>query len=344
MPLEHRKKVCMSTSISRTRRFAAVAAAAVAVTVGMSACSGSSGGKSINLVAYSVPKPAYDALSAAFAKTSQGKGFSLNASYGPSGTQRDAVLNGQKADFVNFSTGSDMTALVPDKVDAGWDSGSNKGIISDSVVVITVRKGNPLHIAGWDDLTKPGVQIVTPDPASSGSAKWNILAAYSQVLSQGGSAADAEQYLKNFFGNVVSRASSGSDAMQQFLNGTGNVLISYESEAIAARQAGEDVDYIVPDQTFLIQTPAAVTKGASALAKDFLDYALSEPGQEIFASKGFRPVSSSTPVGTVDGANDPSNPFPTPQDLTTIDDLGGWSVVNDKFFGDNGIVTKIESS
>jgi sulfate transport system substrate-binding protein len=334
----------MSTSISRTRRFAAVAAAAVAVAVGVSACSSSSGGKSINLVAYSVPKPAYDALSAAFAKTSQGKGFTLNASYGPSGTQRDAVLNGQKADVVNFSTGSDMTALVPDKVDASWDSGPNKGIISDSVVVITVRKGNPLHITGWGDLTKPGVQIVTPDPASSGSAKWNILAAYSQVLSKGGSTADAEQYLKDFFAHVVSRASSGSDAMQQFLNGTGNVLISYESEAIAARQAGEPVDYIVPDQTFLIQTPAAVTKGAPQLATQFLDFALSEQGQEIFASKGFRPVSPSTKVPTVAGANDPSNPFPQPADLTTIDDLGGWDVVNDKFFGDNGIVTKIESS
>jgi sulfate/thiosulfate transport system substrate-binding protein len=334
----------MSTSSSRRHRVIAVTAAAVAAVLGLSACSSASSGKSINLVAYSVPKPAYDALSAAFAKTSAGKGLTVNASYGPSGTQRDAVLNGQKADFVNFSTGADMTALVPSKVDASWDSGPNKGIISDSVVVITVRKGNPLHITGWDDLTKPGVQIVTPDPASSGSAKWNILAAYSQVLSRGGSAADAEQYLTNFFGKVVSRASSGSDAMQQFLNGTGNVLISYESEAIAARQAGEDVDYIVPAQTFLIQTPAAVTKSASKLAKDFLDYALSEPGQEIFAAKGFRPVSSSTPVGTVEGANDPSNPFPAPQDLTTIDDLGGWDVVNDKFFGDNGIVTKIESS
>ena len=334
----------MSTSISRTRRLAAVAAAAVAVAVGVSACSSSSGGKSINLVAYSVPKPAYDALSAAFAKTSQGKGFTLNASYGPSGTQRDAVLNGQAADLVNFSTGADMSALVPDKVDASWDSGSSKGIIADSVVVIVVRKGNPLGINGWDDLTKPGVQIVTPDPASSGSAKWNILAAYEHVISQGGSAADAEQYLKDFFGKVVSRASSGSDAMQQFLNGTGNVLISYEAEAIAARQAGEDIDYVVPDQNILIQTPAAVTKGASQTAKDFLAYAESDAGQQIFASKGFRPVSSSTQVGTVEGANDPSNPFPQPAELTTIDDLGGWDVVNDKFFGDSGIVTKIESS
>ncbi|MDT4918204.1 MAG: sulfate/thiosulfate transport system substrate-binding protein [Pseudonocardiales bacterium] len=334
----------MSTSISRTRRFAAVAAAAVAVVVGVSACSSSSGGKSINLVAYSVPKPAYDALSAAFAKTDAGKDFNLKPSYGPSGTQRDAVLAGQAADLVNFSTGADMSALVPDKVAKGWDSGPSKGIIADSVVAIVVRPGNPLGITGWDDLTKSGVEIVTPDPASSGSAKWNLLAAYEHVISQGGSAADAEQYLKDFFGNVVSRASSGSDAMQQFLNGTGNVLISYEAEAIAARQAGEHIDYVIPDQNILIQTPAAVTKDGSQLAKDFLDYAESDAGQQIFASKGFRPVSSSTQVGTVEGANDPSNPYPTPKDLVTIDDLGGWDVVNDKFFGDTGIVTKIESS
>jgi sulfate transport system substrate-binding protein len=334
----------MSTSISRTRRFAALVAAVVAAAVGVSACSSSSGGKSVNLVAYSVPKPAYDALATAFEKTSEGKDFKVNASYGPSGTQRDAVLDGQKADFVNFSTGADMSALVPDKVAESWNSGPTKGIIADSVVAIVVRPGNPLGITGWDDLLKAGVEIVTPDPASSGSAKWNILGAYSHVLSQGGSAAEGEQYLKGFFGKVVSRASSGADAMQQFINGTGNVLISYEAEAIAARQAGENVDYVLPAQNFLIQTPAAVTKDASPLAKDFLAYALSDAGQQIFASKGFRPAASGVTVSNVDGAIDPSDPYPAPADLTTIDDLGGWDVVNDKFFGDNGIVTKIESS
>ncbi|HZC71427.1 MAG TPA: extracellular solute-binding protein [Jatrophihabitans sp.] len=334
----------MTTSLTRPRKVAAVVAATVAAMLGAAACSSSSSGKTVNLVAYSVPKPAYDALAAAFAKTPAGKDFKLNASYGPSGTQRDAVLAGQQADYVAFSVEPDMTALVPDKVDPSWNSGPTKGLVSDSVVVITVRAGNPLHITGWDDLIKPGVQIVTPDPASSGSAKWNILAAYSHVLSQGGTATDASNYLKDFFGHVVSRAASGSDAMQQFLNGTGNVLISYEDEAIDARQAGESVDYLVPDQTVLIQNPAAVTKGAPQLAKDFLAFAESEQGQEIFASKGFRPVLPGTKVGTIEGANDPSNPFPQPSQLTTIDDLGGWDVVNDKFFGDNGIVTKIEAS
>ncbi|MBV9592327.1 MAG: substrate-binding domain-containing protein, partial [Actinobacteria bacterium] len=196
--------------------------AATVVTVALSGCSsskkdpGGSGsssaaagsdssaaatGGSVNIVAYSVPKPAYDALSTGFQGTSTGKGVTFAASYGASGTQSQAVANGQKADFVNFSVGSDMTKLVPDFVDSGWDSGPTKGIISDSVVVIVVRPGNPKHITGWDDLTQPGLKIVTPDPASSGSAKWNILAAYTHVLEDGGTEDQAQDYLKKFYAN-----------------------------------------------------------------------------------------------------------------------------------------------
>jgi sulfate transport system substrate-binding protein len=322
-------------------------AATLAAAVGVSACSssgGSSGGGTVRLVAYSVPKPAYDALSAAFAKTKDGKGVDVKGSYGPSGAQSKAVIAGQKADYVAFSVEPDLTKLVPDKVAANWNSGPTKGLVSDSVVVIVVRKGNPLHITGWDDLVKPGVKIVTPVPSSSGSAKWNILAAYSHVISQGGTPAQAEAYLKQFFGHVVSRASSGAIATTQFTSGTGNVLISYENEAIGARAKGADVDYIIPDQSVLIENPAAVTKTAPEAAKKFLAYVESSKGQEIFASKGFRPVLSDTKIGTVKGANDPSNPFPQVKQLTTISQLGGWKIVNDKFFGDNGIVTKIEKS
>jgi sulfate transport system substrate-binding protein len=341
----------MSLTLDRSRRAAVLVAVTTAAVVGATACSssggaaGAAGSKTVRLVAYSVPKPAYDALAKAFARTSAGKGVKLDPSYGPSGTQSKGVLSGQlTADLVNFSTGSDMTKLVPGKVAAGWDAGPTHGIVADSVVVIVVRKGNPKHITGWDDLVKPGTKIVTPVPESSGSAKWNILAAYQHVIDNGGSPAQAQAYLKQFYKHIVSRAASGSAATQQFLNGTGDVLISYEAEAIAARQKGKSLDYIVPAQTFLIQTPAAVTKTANKTAKDLLAFAESTAGQQIFASKGFRPAAAGVDPGTVQGANDPSNPYPQPAKLDTIAELGGWKAVNDEFFGDHGIVTKIESA
>jgi sulfate transport system substrate-binding protein len=324
---------------------AAVALTTAAV-LGVSACASSGGGdsKQINIVAFSVPKPAYDALESAFQKTDAGKGVTFSASYGPSGTQSGKVSSGQKADYVGFSLEPDMTKLVPKFVDSGWNTGTTKGIVSSSVVVIVVRSGNPKHITGWDDLVKPGVKIVTPDPATSGSAKWNILAAYTHVLADGGTEDQAKQYLTAFYKNIVSKPSSGADATATFTSGTGDVLISYENEAIAARQKGQKLDYIVPDESMLIQNPGAVTKTAGQPAKDFLGYVESEAGQKIFASKGFRPVDNVSP-GTVQGANDPSNPFPTVKKLTTIADLGGWAKVNAEFFDpDTGIVTKIANT
>jgi sulfate transport system substrate-binding protein len=330
----------------RPSRLAAATALTAAAALAVTGCTSSAGGadsKTVNLVGFSTPKPAYDALAAAFAKTSAGKGVQFAPSYGPSGSQAKAVAAGQQADYVALSVGSDMSSLVPKFVDSTWDQGPTKGIGADSVVVICVRPGNPKHITGWDDLIKSGVGIVTADPASSGSAKWNILAAYEHVISEGGSQADAGAYLAKFFKNTVAKADSGSDAAKTFLAGTGDVLISYESEAISARQAGEKLDYIVPKQSFLIQTPVAVTKTAPAAAKDFLSFAESDAGQKIFASTGWRPAKSGVATGTVKGANDPSNPYPQVQDLKTIDDLGGWAKVNTQFFDPtNGIVTKIE--
>jgi sulfate/thiosulfate transport system substrate-binding protein len=337
------------------RTLAAIFTGALMATVGLSGCSSSStsnsgggsskGSTALSLVAYSVPKAAYDALESAFAATDRGKGVTWKASYGASGDQSRNVSNGQKADYVAFSLEPDLTRLVPKYVAADWNSGGTKGLVSDSVVVIAVRKGNPLHITGWDDLMKPGVKIVTPDPGSSGSAKWNILAAYTHVLLNGGSDGDAQTYLKKFYKNVVSKPESGSKATQTFLNGTGNVLISYEDEAIAARQKNQSLDYVVPEQSILIENPAAVTVNAPQPAKDFLAFVQSEQGQKIFASKGFRPVVTGTDTGSVTGANDPAHPFPTVPKLETIAQLGGWTAVNKKYFDKKtGIVTQIVSS
>jgi ABC-type sulfate transport system substrate-binding protein len=207
-----------------------------------------------------------------------------------------------------------------------------------------VRKGNPKHITGWDDLIQPGIKIVTPDPASSGSAKWTILAAYTHIMAQGGTEDQAREYLKKFFANVVSKPTSGSVATSTFLNGTGDALISYEDEAIDARQKGQDLDYIVPKESMLIQNSAAVTATGSQAAKDFLAYVESAEGQKLFVEAGFRPVLPDI-SGQVKGANDPSQPFPSVEKLTTITQLGGWTAVNKKYFDKtDGIVTKIEFS
>jgi sulfate transport system substrate-binding protein len=341
----------MTGTRSARRRALAVVAVGAAVAVGVTACSssggsgGGGGGGKVAIVGFSVLKPGYDAVEKAFQATPAGKGVTFSASYGASGSQSTAVSSGQPADYVGFSLEPDMAKLVPKFVDASWDSGPTKGIGTTSVVAIVVRPGNPLHITGWDDLIKPGVKIVTPDPATSGSAKWNILAAYSHELQTGGTEADAKAYLAKFFANVVSKPDSGADATTAFLQGTGNVLISYENEAIAAKQAGKQLDYVVPTDTFKIQNPVAVTKSASSAAKKFLDFVESDAGQKVFASVGFRPLNPADVPATVQGANDPSNPYPTVSKLETIDDLGGWSKVNTEFFDpDNGIVTQIEKA
>ena len=332
-------------------RVAAALAIATSAAV-LSACGGSSdgssaGSKQLSIVGYSVPKSANGGVEKAFNATPAGKGVTWKESYGASGDQSRAVAAGLKADIVHFSLTPDVTRLV----DAGlvaknWDQNANKGIISTSVVAIVVRKGNPKHISSFADLAKSGIGIVTPNPGSSGSARWNILAAYQSVIAGGGSEADATAYLKKLFANVKALPGSGRDASTAFAGGTGDVLLSYENEAIFSRASGEDVDYVVPtDNNLLIENPAAVTTKAPAAARAFLDFAISPKGQETYASFGFRPVStvSGVKVGTVKGANDPADPFPKITDLFTIDKtFGGWDAVNAKFFDEkNGIITKI---
>jgi sulfate/thiosulfate transport system substrate-binding protein len=326
-----------------------VVAAAAAMAL-VSACgggsTGSSDGSELNLVAFSVPKAAYDDAQRAFGGTPEGKGTSWKSSYGASGDQARAVISGLPADYVSFSLSSDMTKLVDKQLVAqDWASGVNKGIVSTSVVVIVTRKGNPLGIKGWADLTKPGVKIVTPNPGSSGSARWNILAAWSHVTANGGSEKDAIDYLSKYYANIVSLPSSGREATSAFTSGTGDVLISYENEAIAARQSGAEVDYVVPETSIKIENPGAVTTGAAESGKKFLGFVTSDAGQEIFAEHGFRPLNASIKPKEVEGANDPSNPYPAVKKLATIDDLGGWSEVSKKFFDEeNGIVTKIQDA
>jgi sulfate transport system substrate-binding protein len=326
---------------------AGTAAALLALTACGGASSGETGGgdQELNLVGFAVPEAANLAIAEKWAQTEEGRGYSWKASYGPSGDQSRAVENGLDADYVHFSLEGDVTRLV----DAGlvaddWAAGPNKGIVSQSVVVLVVRKGNPEDIHGWDDIVKPGVGIITPNPGSSGSARWNILAGWGHVIANGGTEADAKEYITKFFDNVVALPGGGRDATTAFTQGNGDVLISYENEAILARQSGEDFEYVVPDETLLIENPGAVLEDAAPAAQDWLDYVLSPEAQTEFAKKGFRPLGDIEEV-EVEGANDPANPFPAPKTLLTIaDDFGGWPDAAAKFFDEEtGIITQIQA-
>ena len=336
--------------LARVRSTAAVIAAATAVLLtgcvgGAATAPGSADATTLHLVGYAVPKEANNAIQKKFAETPEGKDVTWQESYGPSGDQSRAVVSGLQADYVNFSLEGDVSRLVKaGLVDQSWNAGPTKGMVSDSTVVIVVQKGNPLGIKDWSDLTKPGVKIVTPNPASSGSARWNILAAYQQVIANGGTEAEAEDYLTKFFNHVVALPGSGRDATNTFLQGAANVLISYENEAILARQSGEDFDYILPAATLKIENPGTVLKNANPKARAYLDFVLSPAGQEEFVKKGFRPVVADTPIGEVTGANNPAKPFPVPTKLFTISDLGGWDVVNAKFFDEGGLVPEIQKA
>ena len=300
---------------------------------------GSSGGGRLNLVAYSTPKEAYAALIPAFNKTAAGKGVSFTQSFGPSGDQARSVISGLPADIVALSLSPDVKKLVDEKkVASGWDSGPEKGFVTNSVVVFAVRKGNPKNIKTWDDLIKPGIQVIEANPFASGGARWNVMAAYGAQLEQGKSEAEATDYLDKLFHNVPVQDKSARDSLTTFTNGKGDVLLAYENEAIAAQQAGQDIDYVVPDQTILIQNPIAVTSTSKnpAKAKAFISFLRSKQGQEIFQSKGYRSINESL----LDKSK-----FPTPANLFTIDKVGGWDTVSDKFFDpDNGVVAKIEKS
>jgi sulfate/thiosulfate transport system substrate-binding protein len=219
-------------------------------------------------------------------------------------------------------------------VEKNWDKQKYDGIAQDSVVTIMVRKGNPEGIKSFDDVLSKDIEVITPNPFSSGSARWNVMALYGTELHKGKSEAEALDSVKALLEKTVVQPGSARDALAAFTQGEGDVLLGYENEAIKAQEEGEDVDYVIPPSTILIETPIAVTKDAPAAAQAFLDYIWSDAGQEIWAENGYRPVNKDLV--------DPKQ-FPTPPELFTIDEFGGWDKVNDEFFDDTtGKVAEIE--
>jgi sulfate transport system substrate-binding protein len=294
---------------------------------------------SITLVAYSVPEPGWSKVIPAFYASDEGKGIQVITSYGASGDQSRGVVDGKPADVVNFSVEPDVTRLVKaGKVAKDWNSDVTKGIPFGSVVSLVVRRGNPKNIKDWDDLLRPGVEVITPSPLSSGSAKWNLLAPYA-VKSNGGRNVRAGI---DFVNTLVSqhvklRPGSGREATDVFVQGSGDVLISYENEAINTERQGKPIEHITPPQTFKIENPVAVVSTSQHLDKAtaFKNYLYTTDAQKLWAQAGFRPVD---PGVAANFATD----FPTPQKLWTIADLGGWNIVDPQLFDkDNGSITKI---
>jgi len=320
-----------------------IALLGVALLAGSAA--GASKGTTINLVAYSTPKDAYGKITQGFQKTAAGNGVSFTQSYGASGDQARAVAAGQPADVLNLSLDPDVDMLVKKGlVPKNWKANPHKGIVNDSVVVFVVRDGNPKHIKGWNDLIKPGVEVVTPNPFSSGSAKWNILAAYLAQRHLGKTDAQATAYVQKLFQHVVSQDTSGSNATNTFLGGKGDVLITYESEAINARLQGRNLQYVIPRQTMLIELPVAVLKGSpnKDKANEFIQYLKSAPAQQVFAQYGFRPVDKK-----VLAQPSVAKEFPKRPGVYTINDktIGGWRAADKKLFDPtNGVMVKIEQA
>jgi sulfate/thiosulfate-binding protein len=315
-----------------------VAILALAATAGIAACGDSaSGSGTINVVAYSTPQQVYeDSLEPAFQKTGDGDGVEFSNSFGSSGDQSRAVEAGQPADVVEFSLEPDMTRLV----DAGivspdWNKNQYKGIVTNSVVTLMVRPGNPKNIQSFDDLARDDVDVIDPNPATSGGARWNIMAIYGSQIEAGKSEAEAQDFVKQVLANTSVQDDSARDSLQTFSSGKGDVLVGYENEAIQAKKEGIDLEYVTPDSTILIENPIAVTQDASDAAQPFLDFLYTDEGQQDFADAGYRPV-----VKSVFDKN--ADKFPVPSGLFTIADFGGWEKVADPFFGDDGWVIQAE--
>ena len=313
-----------------------IAAVGLGATVLLTSAGAATKGGSISLVAYSTPKEAYGQIIDAFQKTKTGKGVSFTQSYGPSGDQAQAVVNGLRADVVAFSLEPDVTTVVrAHLVSPSWNKNSWHGMVTRSVVVFVLRNGNPKHIRDWEDLVKPGVQVVTPNPFTSGGARWNVMAAYGAMRRKGKTDKQAVAYLDKLFHHVVSQDKSAREALQTFLAGRGDVMLAYENEAILAQRKGQPVYYLIPKATIRIENPVAVTTKASASARAFVAFLHSAKGQTIFGQNGYRPVMRSV----VKKFNYPVRPW-----LFTIQKLGGWAKVEKRFFDPKtGVMARIEA-
>jgi len=308
--------------------------------------SGSSGDIHLILAAYTTPREAYGEIIPLFQAMWQeehGQTVTFEESYQGSGAQSRAVVEGFEADVVALSLEADVTRIL----DAGlithdWKSVGANGMVSDSVVALAVRPGNPLGIDDWDDLGDEGVEVLTPNPATSGGAMWNVLGLYGaalrgQVAGVPGDDPDAaREFLKSVLANVLVMDDSARDSITNFEQGIGHVAITYENEVLVGQQAGLDYELVIPRSTILIENPVAVVDeyvdehGTREVAEALVEFLFTTEAQEIFAKYGLRSVDPDVAAAT-------SDQYPPVPDLFTIEYFGGWPQAREDIFGESGV-------
>ena len=306
---------------------------------------------SLILGAYTVPKEAYqEEILPAFVrkwKADSGRELDVQQSYVGSGQQARAIAGGFEADVAALSLEDDVEEIRrAGLITHDWKAAPHGGMITRSIVVLGVRKGNPRGIRGWEDLARPGVEVLYPNPKTSGGAMWDVNAIYGAGLriseAAGGrqDPAYARDLLKRIQRNVKVMDKSGRESVTTFERGIGDVIVTYENELLPRIAAGQPYEIVVPDQTILIENPAALVDryadehGARPAAQAFLDYLRSPDAQRAFARKGFRPVDEGV-------AREFAGRFPAPSQLFTIADLGGWEKVKADIYGEQGVWTQI---
>ncbi|MET0618899.1 MAG: sulfate ABC transporter substrate-binding protein [Thermoanaerobaculia bacterium] len=302
------------------------------------------------LGAYTTPREVYrDAILPAFEKAWKAKGggaVEFRTSYQGSGAQARAIIGGFEADVAALALAPDIDRIATEKlITHDWKARPHGGMVTNSIVVIAVRKGNPAGIKDWPDLTRKGLNVLTPDPKTSGGAMWNINAIYGAALRghtgvPANDPAAAAKFLSSVFKNVSIMDKGARESITTFEKGVGDVAITYENEVLTAQAAGEPLEYVVPKSTILIQNPAAVVDTSvdkhrtREAATAFLDFVVTPDAQRAFAKFGFRPVDA-------DVAKESEGRFPRVEDLWTIEALGGWPKVLEEIYGPQGIWTKV---
>jgi sulfate/thiosulfate transport system substrate-binding protein len=303
----------------------------------------------IILGAYTTPREAYAQLIPIFRqqwREQTGQDVIFEESYLGSGAQSRAIIEGFEADITALSLEADVTRIQQaGLITHDWQDNPTNGMVSDSIVAFAVRKGNPKGIDDWADLARPGIQILTPNPKTSGGAMWNVLALYGAALRgyvdgvPANDEAAAQEFLKAVLRNITVMDKAARESITNFEKGVGDVAITYENEVLVAQLQGEDYDLVIPRSTILIENPIAVIDahvdkhGNRAAAEAFVQFLLSRQAQEIFAEHGLRSVDPAVAQATADK-------YPPVEDLFTIEYFGGWDAATPAIFGDDGVFTR----